>query len=100
MVHYPLYTHNLSLVGVCVKRIGKARTQEKVWCQEQYNIACDAIKKGFRNEALGYLNNCIHGAPGHTGVVTEHRYHFLKARILLGMAGGGRLIPLSQVSLA
>jgi hypothetical protein len=23
MVHYPLYTHNLSLVGVCVKRIGK-----------------------------------------------------------------------------
>ena len=23
MVHYPLYTHNLSLVGVCAKRIGK-----------------------------------------------------------------------------
>ena len=23
MVHYPLYTHNLSLVGVCLKRIGK-----------------------------------------------------------------------------
>ena len=25
MVHYPLYTHKLSLVGVCVKRIGKNR---------------------------------------------------------------------------
>ena len=24
MAHYPLYTQNLSLVGVCVKRIGKA----------------------------------------------------------------------------
>ena len=23
MAHYPLYTQNLSLVGVCVKRIGK-----------------------------------------------------------------------------
>ena len=23
MAHYPFYTHNLSLVGVCVKRIGK-----------------------------------------------------------------------------
>ena len=25
MAHYPLYTQNLSLVGVCVKRIGKPR---------------------------------------------------------------------------
>ena len=28
MVHYPLYTHNLSLVGVCVKRIGKLAIKE------------------------------------------------------------------------
>ena len=26
MAHYPLYTQNLSLVGVCVKRIGKVRS--------------------------------------------------------------------------
>ena len=26
MAHYPLYTQNLSLVGVCVKRIGKVQT--------------------------------------------------------------------------
>ena len=26
MAHYPLYTQNLSLVGVCVKRIGKEST--------------------------------------------------------------------------
>ena len=25
MTHYPLYAHNLSLVGVCVKRIGTVR---------------------------------------------------------------------------
>jgi hypothetical protein len=26
MAHYPFYTHNLSLVGVCVKRIGKDKS--------------------------------------------------------------------------
>ena len=29
MVHYPLYTHNLSLVGVCVKRIGKFESSRR-----------------------------------------------------------------------
>ena len=27
MAHYPLYTQNLSLVGVCVKRIGKLQSK-------------------------------------------------------------------------
>ena len=30
MAHYPLYTQNLSLVGVCVKRIGKLQTEAKI----------------------------------------------------------------------
>jgi CheY-like chemotaxis protein len=29
MAHYPFYTHNLSLVGVCVKRIGKDQSLSK-----------------------------------------------------------------------
>ena len=28
MAHYPFYTHNLSLVGVCVKRIGMELTSD------------------------------------------------------------------------
>ena len=31
MAHYPLYTQNLSLVGVCVKRIGKTASNETIF---------------------------------------------------------------------
>ena len=30
MAHYPLYTQNLSLVGVCVKRIGKDQATRRL----------------------------------------------------------------------
>ena len=34
MAHYPLYTQNLSLVGVCVKRIGKVDTFDHLTSEE------------------------------------------------------------------
>ena len=36
MAHYPLYTQNLSLVGVCVKRIGKQQTGEPIFYAKGY----------------------------------------------------------------
>ena len=43
MVHYPLYTHNLSLVGVCVKRIGKEHSMDPKYNEE--------IKDRYRKSA-------------------------------------------------
>ena len=38
MAHYPLYTQNLSLVGVCVKRIGKDFSKVLLALEEKYEV--------------------------------------------------------------
>ena len=47
MAHYPFYTHNLSLVGVCIKRIGKV--QARKGCVGIY-VNCLVSMTGYRRK--------------------------------------------------
>ena len=61
-----------------------AKTPSQTWAAEQFDIARDAYSNGLYEEALTYIENAISGTGSQTGYIMDHRYHFLKARVLFG----------------
>ena len=61
-----------------------AKTPSQTWAAEQFDIARDAYSNALYDEALTYIENAISGTGSQTGYIMDHRYHFLKARVLFG----------------
>lgn len=61
-----------------------ARTPERTWAYEQFDIARDAFRRGLYPEALEYVQRAIDGHQNHTGYKLEYRFHYLLGMILRG----------------
>ena len=61
-----------------------AKTPSQTWAAEQFDIARDAYSNSLYEESFTYIGNAINGNGAQTGYLLDHRYHFLKARLLFG----------------
>ena len=94
MAHYPLYTQNLSLVGVCVKRIGKdtaKRVFQLYWVDMETGEIVD-----LRLSRAKFLEHFVNRAPCLVAMETcGGSQHW--ARRLLALGHQVRLLPAKMV---
>lgn len=61
-----------------------ARTPEQTWAYEQFDIARDAFRREFFDDALAHITKAIQGFQTHTGYRLDYRFHYLLGTLRLG----------------
>jgi hypothetical protein len=61
-----------------------AQTPSQTWAYEQFQIALDAFSRALYKESLAYTDRAIGGDASQGGYGLEHRFHYLRGKILLG----------------
>ena len=77
-----------------------ARTPVQTWAFNQYEIACDMVRRRLFPEALEALTFAIDGKDQHTGYKSEFRFHRLRGVVLSGTPGGSESIEVLNLKAA
>ena len=92
---------SLAHIGQGVDKLVEiARTPVQTWALNQYEIACDAVRRKLFPEALEALRLAVDGNGQQTGYKTDFRFHQLRGILLLGIPGEPDTIDLVDLKAA